>query len=142
MKNSLIHKNHIKVCMIVLIMWCVLWIFFLFREDKSGQYGLLVKFYKAAGYEKYQLIYGKDLYDFLLFCKKEIPEGSTYCLKNFDDFDVKKVRSQYLLWPLRATKVDPDFIILPGELIDIPENYEMCFQLDGKGYVLSRKVGT
>ncbi len=111
-------KNFFKI---VFSVWIVLWLFFLVREDKDGQYRTLGELYRLKGEGRTRHVVGGDLYDFLRFCRAEIPEGSTYEIVGFDEYSIDKVRARYVLWPLKAGEGRTVFKIVYGSGdIDVP----------------------
>jgi len=124
----------------ILAVWLVLWIFFMIREDKDGQYDLLRKLYGAGdNNEKNRVMMGKELYDFLVFARDAMPEGSTCELAGFEKFSIDEVRARYFLWPFKCAKGDTDFkIVFEGPIPDMP-GYEEVKGWEGKGHLLGRK---
>ena len=100
---------------IILIVWVVLWVFFLAREDKDGQYGTLSYLYSHKYVDKARHIIGADLFDLLMFSRVNIPEGSSYELLGFKVFSIFEVRARYFLWPLQSVEKDSDFKIVYGK---------------------------
>jgi len=98
----------------VLAVWIALWLFFLAREDKDGQYASLNYMYTHSASENARYVVGADLYDFLILCGKTMPPGSTYRLDGFGNFSIDAVRARYILWPLRSVEKDADFIAVYG----------------------------
>ena len=121
------HKK--RVLTIVFIIWVVLWVVFLVREDKDDQYKSLVYAYTHSPEENVRYMMGKDLYDLLILSKTDIPEGSTYVLEGFDEFSIKEVRARDYLWPLKSVKDNPDYVIIYGSQ-----------QVDAPGYAEYRKI--
>ncbi len=114
MKKQLIFK-------IILSVWIVLWIFFLAREDKDGQYRMLKYFYTHDPQERIQYLLGDDLHDFLVFCKANISHGDEYELIDFENSSITHVRARYFLWPLKNLKGNSDYkIVLDKKNVDIP----------------------
>jgi hypothetical protein len=109
--------------------WLILWVFFLIREDKDGQYGSLAFMYTHGGKEGMRHLYGEGLYDLAVYCAKNMRERSTYIMMGFDRFSIDEVRIRYLLWPLRQADRDADYIVMRGDAEDIP------------GYEFSGKAG-
>ncbi|GEM_PF-1133560 len=119
--------------------WLVLWMFFLIREDKDGQYGGLRYLYTHDHGSKVRYIIGDKLYGFLVFCRQSIPEGSTYELAGFERFSVNKVRARYFLWPLKNVEGDADFRIVYGREDTEPEGYKEYKQYGGTGRILVKE---
>lgn len=101
-----------KFFRIILAIWVVLWLVFLLREDKDGQYRDLKYFYTHSYDDNVGYLLGEKLYAFLESCRQNIPKGSTYELSGFEKFSIYEVRARYFLWPLRSVSADPDFKIV------------------------------
>ena len=128
-----------RIFAIILIVWVVLWMFFLVREDKDGQYRMLKYFDTHSPEERVSFLVGDDLYDFLVFCRKNISPGATYELLGFEEFSIKEVRARYLLWPLKSVAEDPDFMIVYGEPARKVPGYKEYRTYGNTGLILARK---
>jgi hypothetical protein len=129
-------ENFLKL---VFAVWLTLWVFFLVREDKDGQYKTLKFLYTHNTEEKTGYIMGEELYGFLLFCRDNVPAGSTYELTGFKKFSIDEVRARYFLWPLRNTSENPDFKIVYSRKKQRIPGYNTYKQHDGAGYLLVRE---
>lgn len=124
---------------IILAVWVGLWVFFLVREDKSGQYSDL-KYLSSRGYnEKVRYIAGDRLSEILAFCRDDFPGGATYDISGLERFSITDVRARYYLWPHRRSSENPDFMIIFGARGKMPAGYEEHVSLPGAGSVLVRK---
>ena len=129
-----IKKNIFKL---ILTVWFVLWVFFLVREDKDGQYGLLRKLYGSSGMENStRYIMGGDFYDFLVLCRGAIPEGASYEAMGFEEFSIDKVRARYMLWPRKAGCGRTDFKIFCGDNAGSARGYRVFRDFGKKGRLL------
>ena len=95
----------------MLVLWVVLWLFFVVREDKHGQYTELRDLYGLSYEGKVRYIMGTELYDMLKSCKSEMAEGATYVFNGFNKFSGEQVRARYYMWPHRQVYKDPDYVI-------------------------------
>jgi hypothetical protein len=121
--------NKHLVFKIILSVWLILWVLFLIREDKEGQYRSLAFMYTHGREEGMRHLYGEGLYDLAVYCAKNMREGSTYNMTGFAKFSIEEVRARYLLWPLRRVDRDADYIVMRGMEKEMP------------GYELSGKAG-
>jgi len=126
----------------ILVIWCVLWLFFLIREDKDGQYRGLRELYCLKGEARTRHVIGGDLYDFLTFSREKIPQGSTYEILGFEKYSIDEVRARYFLWPLKAGKGGTDFKIVYEEGVRVPAGYEEFGRFGKKGYLLINQEKT
>ena len=130
-----------KLLIVILLLWVVLWLFFIVREDKDGQYSTLGALYKSPNAEKTATIYGKDFYDFFVFCQKAMPKDASYEILGFDKYSIDEVRARYLLWPAKAGTCRPDFKIVYGRGRSVPAGYLefKSYNKGKKGYLYVRK---
>lgn len=124
-----------KILAALFITWVCLWMVFLVREEKGDQYKTLIKMYSSCGPEKIRYIVGPELYDFIGFCKENIPAGATYAISGFEKYSIKEVQSRYLLWPLRSVK-NAEYIVLYGSG-NVP-GYREFKSFEGKGSILKK----
>jgi len=122
----------------VLAVWLVLWMFFLIREDKDGQYAEVYSLYTAKGAQKMRVVLGGELYDFLVSCRSVVPARTTYELVGFEELSIDQVRARYFLWPLRQGKGETHIkIIYSAERVEMP-GYEPYMTFGRKGQILKR----
>jgi len=128
-----------KIFFLVMVSWTILWIIFLIREDKDGQYSLLFKAYTVPVAERIKVVYGSELYGSVLFCKENMPGSPTYRIYGFEKHSIDEVRMRYLLWPAKAvSEAFPQYkIIFGGGLVD-EKGYTRINMPDRKGYLLKR----
>ncbi|MGB2601814.1 MAG: hypothetical protein WBD00_04165 [Candidatus Omnitrophota bacterium] len=107
-----LNKEH--VFKVIIIVWLVLWVFFLIREDKDGQYKSLKYMYTHNQAEGMRHVYGEGLYDLVSYCADNMREGTTYNMAGFKRFSIKEVRARYLLWPFKRVDRDADYIVMLG----------------------------
>lgn len=124
---------------LVFTVWLVLWLFFLFREDKEGQYRSLEYLYTHSHNERVRYLMGNELYDFLNFCKKNMPEASSYELAGIENLSIDRVRARYFLWPLKNVAENADFKIVYGKDEAIDDRYEEYKKYKEIGTLLIKK---
>ena len=132
-----------KFIYFIFFIWLVLWITFVIHENKPGQYSDLGYLYSHRDYnQRVKYVFGNELYDFLAFCKRVLPEKATYGIGGVSKFDFDEVKTRYLLWPLKVVLENPDFIIFyhPGPLPPQVNGYSLFKQYNNSGYILA-KVG-
>ena len=123
----------------VLLVWIVLWMIFLVRQSKRGQYTELTYLYANDYDSKVRYLLGDDLEDLLVFSAENLPRGATYDITGFERFSIKEVRARYYLWPLYRTEDYPEFIISYGAPGTAPDGYKEFGVFPGKGAVYSRE---
>ncbi|MGB2629607.1 MAG: hypothetical protein WBD17_00005, partial [Candidatus Omnitrophota bacterium] len=124
---------------LVFVVWIALWVLFLVREDKDGQYGALKYLYTHSGEDRTRFIIGEPLYGFLLYCRENIPMGSSYQLLGFKKFSIDEVRARYFLWPLVSVPEDPDFKVVYGKGVSSALGYKEYGRYGEAGCLLIRK---
>ena len=120
MNKSQLTKN---IFIAILFVWVAIWLFFLVREDKEGQYSTLEVLYRSPSAERTEIIYGADFYEFLVFCRNAMPSDATYAILGFDKYSIDEVRARYFLWPAKVDDRHPDFKIIYGSESRVPEGY-------------------
>ncbi|MBU0571246.1 MAG: hypothetical protein KJ995_04945 [Candidatus Omnitrophica bacterium] len=130
-----------KTLIVVLIVWTAIWLFFLVREDKDGQYRVLGDLYRSNDETKVKVVYGNDFYDFLEFCRDNIPAGATYEIYGFEKYSIDEVRARYLLFPARVDTKNPDFKIKYGGNAEVPSGYSefKSYNKGKRGYLYLRR---
>ena len=132
-------KDKKNIFRVVLAVWVILWLFFLIREDKDGQYRFLMHLYSADHADKVRFLMGNELYDFLVFCKENIPEYATYKISGFEKFSIYEVRARYFLWPIRSVDKNADFEIFFKKHVKTLPGYEEYKDYKGIGYIYRRR---
>lgn len=103
-----------KIFKTVFVVWLVLWVVFLAREDKSSQYKTLFDLYRMPRPARAVYLAGKDMGGFLELCLAGMKRGSTYELVGFEEHSIDSVRARYLLWPFHAAEGNTDYKIVLG----------------------------
>ncbi len=105
-------RNILKILFIV---WVTLWGWFFIRElflkNNIRDYRALL-FRSLEG--KHAYVTGDKLYEFLTYCKRNMPAGATYKIAGKEEGDLEYRRAVYYLYPnIRSDK--PDFIVDMGQ---------------------------
>jgi hypothetical protein len=130
-----------NVFRIVIVIWLVLWVVFIIREDKDDQYAGLKYLYSHGYTHKVSRITGKDLFEFIIFCRENIPAGATYEIKGFEMFSIDEVRTRYYMWPSRNVSKNGEYMIIYGAVVGGAPGYEEYMTLEGKGSIMMKKGG-
>jgi len=100
-----------RILKIIFLIWVALWVAFLIRElfvkNSVSDYAALLS-RPLEG--KHSYVTGDRLYDFIILCKKDIPEGATYKIVGVEAGSIEQRRITYYLYP-RLESQDPDFIV-------------------------------
>ena len=100
------------VLKIILIVWIVLWVVFLLREEKDDQYKQLFKLYGTSVEGKTKEVMGDELFEFFSFARANLPEGAEYRFQGFERFSIAEVRGRYYLWPAKGSSETPEYILV------------------------------
>ena len=126
---------------IAFLVWVILWGLFFVRgivaKKVYRDYAILLS-RPLDG--KRSFVTGDRFYEFLTFCKKNMPEGSTYILaiaKEDFDWSIYKRRANYYLYP--DTENDAGkFILVYDDTAAGRPGYGIFAKLDDKRYILKR----
>lgn len=124
-------------CLFFSITFLLLWVVFMIRESKKGEYRELKYLYTHNDIEKRRSIMVADEYDYLTFCKKFIPANATYKIVGLEDLAFAQAR--YMLWPDRIDLKNPEFILVFKSSYVIPEGYEEFMRFQDKGFVVRKR---
>lgn len=127
---------------IILAAWVLAWLFFNVRgliveKDKSTlkDYISLV----SADWEgKRAIVFGKDLYEFIKFCKANLPSGADYETIGMPEDSIDLPRLVYYLYP-SIKKRNADFILVYKRSgFEEKETY-LYASLNKESFILKRK---
>lgn len=131
-----------KIFKIILIVWIALWVFFIAKslvteKDKSTlkEYVSLV----CADQEgKRAIVFGRDFYEFLKFCKANLPSGSGYEITGIPLDSVDLPRLIYYLYP-SLNNSNPDYILVYKRPGFSKEGAYLYASLDKESFILRYK---
>ena len=124
---------------IAVIAWFVLWVNFLARDlFFKGELKEYVSLFKASRYGKYQIVYGKSLFEFLTFVKESVPENSEYALSGIEPLSLEWRRAIYYLYPMMASD-RAEYILVFEKPSYTVSGYELLRKLDDGRFILKRK---
>jgi hypothetical protein len=127
-----------RLLKISLLVWLILWGVFFLRENKEGEYR---QFFDLAGKgleEKRAYLLGGELYDFLKFSQKNIPEDARYKFAGIKPFAIEEVRAIYYLYPRKAVEEDYDYILVYGDDVEPEIGFERIAVMKDNAYILKR----
>jgi hypothetical protein len=131
-----------KMFRIILAAWVLIWLFFNVRgliveKDKSTlkDYISLV----SADWEgKRAIVFGKDLYEFIKFCKTNLPPGADYEIIGMPEDSIDLPRLVYYLYP-SIEKRDADFILVYKKLGFEKKEVYLYASLNKESFILKRR---
>ena len=130
-----------KILAVLFLVWVILWAIFVLRElfVKSN-----IKDYAALASRdlegKRSYIIGDKLYEFLVFCKKNLPEDATYRFVGVEDGSIEQRRAAYYLYPMLESAA-PQYLIVFNKQYIAGKDGESFVALDGMRYVVKMKKG-
>jgi len=101
-------KKHIFK--IIFIAWTAIWLLFLARGLVKGEAKEYACLFGRSLEEKRAYVSGKEFYDFIIFCKKIIPEDSDYTVEADYDAEMDYFRFPYYIYPALRNLEDPEYI--------------------------------
>jgi len=124
---------------VVLAVWVIIWLVFLirpyFKKGLLGEYSSLIR---LSTEEKRAYVTGRDLYDFIKFCKESTKEPSTYRIAGLEKDSVEHRRFRYYLYPCVEIS-DPEYIFV-YKVKDFPrDGYKVYGRMNPETYIL-RKI--
>lgn len=135
-KNTRFDRARFTSALIAL--WILLWLFFLAREDKDGQYRELSLLLGEPDSGKPALLMGRELTAMTEEVTRRIQPGVTYTLHGFEKYSIDEVRARYYLWPLRRVEEGGDIAVVyaAGKA---PDGYVFLSDAGPSGAVYIRK---
>ncbi len=121
--------------------WIIIWAFFIFRElfikSRFSDYKILLS-RSLEGKRSY--VTGDKFYEFLTFCKRNLPQSAFYdlILIKKGDIELDKIRAIYYLYP-SLKKIDPEFILIYNELADEKIDHGPFVGLEERGFIGTRE---
>lgn len=102
-------QNIIKL---VLILWFSLWLIFFWRKG-SGPEGWLeiARLARLDFANRRKAVYGEEFYQFMDFCRRQLPPGSTFVFEGPDNQSTYRPRAYLELYPHMPCD-RPEFIIV------------------------------
>jgi hypothetical protein len=88
--------------------------------------------------EKEAYVSGKEFFYFIIFCKKEIPENSTYTVEANYDQTMDYFRFAYYIYPLKRDIDNPQYIVCYKKRFT-KAGYARLAGLTDDKYILKRK---
>lgn len=127
-----------QIFRIVFIAWVVIWLLFLVRGLVKGEARDYKNLFGKSLEEKRAYVAGEEFYEFILFCKKVIPEDSDYTVKADYDATLDYFRFAYYIYPVLRNLDDPEYIAC-YKVKFTKEGYESVASLSDNKYILKRK---
>jgi len=105
--------NRARIAAAVFAAWLIIWAIYLIRPYiKKDLYGEYSSLFNRPLEGKRALITGERLYEFILFCDKAMPAGSSYDIAGLEKEPLDERRAVYYLYPHLKRPDDPDYILV------------------------------
>jgi hypothetical protein len=122
----------------VLAVWIIIWVLFLIRPlFKKGMIGDYRGLLGLTSEGKRAYVTGPTLYEFIMDCKRSIPEPSSYGVAGIEKDSLEHRRVRYYLYP-DVEKKDPDFLLVYGMKDYDRKGYEIFKVMGPDRYILGR----
>ena len=122
----------------IFALWVMIWALFLIKDifvkgDLRDYNALLHK--SLEGKRAY--VTGDRLYEFLIFCNNNLPEGAEYTFVGLKKDSHDKRRVTYYLYPHLEAQ-DAEFILAYNEQAPAKDSYEIVYRLDETRYIMKK----
>lgn len=123
---------------IVFLSWVAIWLLFLVRGLLKGESRDYKNLFGKSLEKKRAYVTGKEFYEFILFCKKIIPENSDYTVEANYDTTMDYFRFAYYIYPSLRNLDNPRYIAC-YKVKFAKEGYERIVSLSDDKYILKRE---
>lgn len=127
---------------IILAAWIILWIFFtakgLVKEKDKSTFREYVNLALADSESRRAIVFGRDFYEFLRFCKSNLPETAGFEIEGVTEGSTDLPRMIYYLYP--ALKCSPaEFILVYKKPGFVKKGTVLYSSLDEGSFILRYK---
>ena len=123
----------------LLALWIPIWVFFSsWPYVKSpSKFAETLSLLRGSLEERRAIVYGKQFYRFLTFCKEKLPAGARFQLADVEYASIDKVRAVYFLYPCLFSE-DPEFVLVFGLPGFRQEGATLLASLDEGSFILKK----
>ncbi len=130
--------NKKNIYLLAFIIWVVLSFSFILRDLFYKKYS---EYYKTLllrnAYGKSSYIYGDYFFEYLNFCKKNIPVSATYGLIGIESLSLDDRRAVYYLYP-RIKSGEGDYLLVFDQPGYRQDGYRLFKEIDNRRFILER----
>jgi hypothetical protein len=123
---------------IVFITWAAIWLIFFLRGLLKGELADYKNLFGKSVEEKRAYVTGNEFYEFILFCRKVIPEDSDYTVEAKYDTTMDYFRFAYYIYPPLRNLDSPRYIAC-YKVKFAKDGYERIASLSDDKYILKRE---
>ena len=130
--------NKKAIVRVVFAIWIFIWLLFLIRPYFKK--GLLKEYSTLLGSsleEKRAFVTGKELYEFIKFCKDSIVPPSSYKIIGLEEEPLSYRRAAYYLYP-DIDSPEPEFLLIYKKAGFAEKGYSIFKNLDSEKYILKK----
>lgn len=129
-----------KAVRIIFIIWILLWINYLARDlFKHGYFKEYIALAKSNAEGKYEIAYGRDLYQFIRFVREHTRDSADYELIGLDPLSLDARIATYSFYPRLPNNADTEYILVFNTLHYEKKGYAEYRRLDENKYILKRR---
>ena len=129
-----------KIFAVLFVMWVVLWLHFTIREIvKRGDIHDYKMLLSRSLEGKRSYVTGDKLYEFLVFCNKNLPGRAEYEWVGLEEGSLSKRQAAYYMYPHLERKEDAPFILVYDAPNTARSGYDIFEKLDESRYVLKKR---
>lgn len=122
---------------IIFFIWVTIWLLFFVRGLVKGEMRDYINLFGKTLEEKQAYVTGKEFYEFIIFCKKVIPENSDYTVEANYDQTLDYFRFAYYMYPSLRNLYNPEYIAC-YKVKFLKKNYKVIASLSNDKYILKR----
>ena len=124
-------------CRWIFVLWIGIWGLFWIRPLIIGksEFTKNLRLLRLGFEERKELVYGRDLYQFLTFCKSQLPLGARYRLVGLDSASLDWLRAVYDLYPCLVSG-EPEYLLVYKQPQFHTDHFERSASLDADSFIL------
>lgn len=115
-----------------------MWLLFFVRGIVKAEWKDYKNLFGKTLEEKEAYVSGREFFDFIGFCEKEIPENFTYSVEANYDQTMDYFRFAYYIYPVKRNMDNPDYIVCYKTRF-AKAGYAKAAALSDDKYILKRK---
>ncbi len=121
----------------IFFLWIGIWGLFWVRPFFIGksEFTKNLRLFRLSFEERREVVYGRDLYCFLRFCKSQLPVGSRYRLVGLESLSLDFARAVYDLYPCLLSG-EPEYLLVYKQPQFIADHFERSAFLDEDSFIL------
>jgi hypothetical protein len=121
----------------IFFLWIGIWGLFWVRPFFIGksEFTKNLRLFRLSFEERREVVYGRDLYRFLRFCKSQLPVGSRYRIVGLESLSLDFARAVYDLYPCLLSG-EPEYLLVYKQPQFLADHFERSAFLDQDSFIL------